>query len=73
MEFKPLGSTHLILKRFKDHFTYTKCLTLVKNIILGEMYIDNAGEMNFQNHTTKDYGVLNLTERGWGGKVNKII
>lgn len=69
IEFKPIGSTHVVLKKFKDHFTYNKCLTLVKNIIFGELYLDNAGIMNFKNHSTKDSGDLNLSERGWGNKV----
>lgn len=60
LEVRPLGSTNLILKQFNDHFTYTKCITHVKNILFGEMYIDNYGDMNFSNNSTLDNGVLTL-------------
>ena len=64
MEVKPTGSFHLVLKQFMDQFTFNKCITYVKNILFGKMYIDNAGDMNFRNHSTKDDGVLTLIERG---------
>jgi Oxysterol-binding protein len=69
MEVRPLGSSHVVLKQFRDHFTFKKCVTYVRNILFGEIYIDNVGEMKFRNHTTKDTATLTLTERGWGDKV----
>lgn len=36
----------------------------MKNLLIGKMYIDNVGDMNFRNHSTKDEGVLTLIERG---------
>ena len=32
------------------------------------MYVDNFGDMNCENFTTGDKGVLKLTQRGWGDK-----
>ena len=69
MEVRPLGSMHVVLRPFKDHFTFKKCVTYVKNILFGEMYIDHVGEMKFRNHTTRETGSLTLIERGWGDKV----
>lgn len=57
---KPLGSLHVVLKSFKDHFTFTKVTTHVRNILFGETYMDNVGDMKFKNHTTGDVGVLTL-------------
>ena len=52
IEVKPLGSMHVVLKNPKDHYTFTKVTTHVKNILFGEMYMDNVGDMKFKNHKT---------------------
>lgn len=67
MEVTPLGTSHVIFKKFKDHFTYKRPLTSVQNIIFGTMYIENHGEMPFNNVTTGDSGTLDLKKRGWTG------
>jgi hypothetical protein len=54
MEVRPLGSMHVVLRHYRDHFTFKKCVTHVKNMLFGEMYIDHVGEMKFRNHTNKD-------------------
>ncbi|CAF0862198.1 unnamed protein product [Adineta steineri] len=50
----PLGYSHLIFKNTGNHFTWKKVTTLVNNIIVGKLWIDNVGEMDIINHTTKD-------------------
>ena len=68
MEVTPQGSSHLILKQHNEHYTFTKCNTLIKNILVGQMYIDQEGVMTFKNHNTQDYAELQFTEQGWTGK-----
>jgi hypothetical protein len=69
MEVKPMGTFHIVLKNFDDHFTYTKPTTKVQNMIIGELYLDNVGDMIFNNLKTKEKGILTIYERGWNDKV----
>lgn len=50
MEVRPMGLMHVVLKKYKDHFTFNKCLTKVQNIIIGTLYIDHIGDLKFDNH-----------------------
>ncbi|CAD5215316.1 unnamed protein product [Bursaphelenchus okinawaensis] len=54
----PTGFTHIKFKNSKNHYTYRKITTTVHNIIVGKLWIDNHGEMNIENHFTKDKGVV---------------
>ncbi|CAF3409784.1 unnamed protein product [Rotaria sp. Silwood1] len=54
LSITPLGYSHLIFKNTGNHFTWKKVTTLVNNIIVGKLWIDNVGEMDIINHTTKD-------------------
>ncbi|CAF0778440.1 unnamed protein product [Rotaria sordida] len=49
-----VGYSHLVFKNTGNHFTWKKVTTLVNNIIVGKLWIDNVGEMDIINHTTKD-------------------
>lgn len=68
LEIRPVGINTIILKKGNVKITFNKPITCVQNIIFGNMYIDNYGEMKFTNHTTGESGVLHLTERSWNGK-----
>lgn len=67
MEVTPLGTSHIILKKNKDHVTYKRPVTSVQNIIIGTMYIDHHGELPFNNITTGDSGILEMKKRGMFG------
>ncbi|CAF2975068.1 unnamed protein product [Rotaria socialis] len=54
LSITPLGYSHLIFKNTGNHFTWRKVTTLVNNIIVGKLWIDNVGEMDIINHTTND-------------------
>ncbi|CAF0929436.1 unnamed protein product [Rotaria sordida] len=54
LSITPLGYSHLIFKNTGNHFSWKKVTTLVNNIIVGKLWIDNVGEMDIINHTTKD-------------------
>jgi Oxysterol-binding protein len=68
LEFKALGTTHIILKKKNDHITYKRPTITINNILFGKMYVDYYGEMPFYNNTTGDIAVLNFKQRGWTGK-----
>lgn len=50
----PLGYCHLIFKNSGNHYIWKRITTLVNNIIVGKLWIDNVGEMDIINCTTKD-------------------
>jgi len=68
LDVKTMGSCHTILKKHDDHIIYKRPITAVYNIIVGSMYIENYGEMPFNNTKTGDTAELNLKKRGWTGK-----
>lgn len=68
IEVRPLGSTHAVLKKHKDHFTFRRPITTVGGIIFGSVYVDNHGEVIVTNHTTKDVAVMHLKSKGWTEK-----
>lgn len=68
-EIKPLGNSHIKLKRLNHDITFKKCTTSVKNIIIGQIYIDHFGDMEFKNHSIGTHGILSLKEKGlWSDK-----
>mmetsp|Transcript_6883 Transcript_6883/g.6177 ORF Transcript_6883/g.6177 Transcript_6883/m.6177 type:complete len:154 (-) Transcript_6883:425-886(-) len=67
MEFQSLSTAFIKLKRYNETITYKRPKTTVKNLIMGEMYLEVHGELPFVNKTTGETGLLELKERGWGG------
>ena len=68
MEIAAHGTCNVLLKKYKDHITYNRPTTSINNIIMGTIYVDNIGEIDYTNHTTGDIGHISLKKRGWGGK-----
>jgi len=54
----PTGYTHVKFKNSGNHYTYKKATTTVHNIIVGKLWIDNHGEVQIENHTTGDKGLV---------------
>ena len=44
------GITHLKFKSSGNHYTWRKVKTVVHNIVIGKLWIDNCGEMEIVNH-----------------------
>ncbi|KJE96930.1 hypothetical protein CAOG_09049 [Capsaspora owczarzaki ATCC 30864] len=53
LQIVPVGITHLTFEN-GDHYTWRKVTTTVHNIIVGKLWIDQHGEMEIVNHTTKE-------------------
>ena len=45
LEVEPLGITHLEFPSSGNHYTWRKVKTIVHNIVIGKLWIDNCGEM----------------------------
>eukprot|EP00899_Mesostigma_viride_P020706 jgi/Mesvir1/28637/Mv04499-RA.1 len=52
IEVLPEGVSHLRLKAWGDHFSWTKVTTCIHNVVVGKMWIDNYGDILVKNHTT---------------------
>ncbi|EAS03630.2 oxysterol-binding protein (macronuclear) [Tetrahymena thermophila SB210] len=62
-EINPVSYLYIKLNRLKHDIVFKKCTSSVKNIMVGSMYIDHFGQMEFKNYTTGVYGQLNLKEK----------
>ncbi|XP_064646060.1 oxysterol-binding protein-related protein 6-like isoform X3 [Lineus longissimus] len=49
MEIQPIGTVHLVLPKFKDHYTWNKITTCVHNIFSNQRYVDCYGETVIRN------------------------
>ena len=53
LEVEPLGITHLEFPSSGNHYTWRKVKTIVHNIVIGKLWIDNCGEMEVTLHKKK--------------------
>ncbi|EME30877.1 oxysterol-binding protein-like protein [Galdieria sulphuraria] len=65
IEVFPTGTVHVFLSKYGDHITYEKATTCAHNIVIGNVWIDNYGEMVLTNHRTGSYAVVKLKKTGW--------
>ncbi|KAM4705434.1 oxysterol-binding protein-related protein 3 isoform 2-T2 [Rhinophrynus dorsalis] len=49
MEIVPVGTTHLILPRFEDHYEWNKVTSCIHNILSGQRWIEHYGEIIIKN------------------------
>ena len=73
LEVIPQGSANLEFKDNGDFFTWQKVTTCVHNIVYGELWIDNYGDMEIKNHRTGDVCLLRFKPCGWFGKEMGVV
>ncbi|CAL1543618.1 unnamed protein product [Lymnaea stagnalis] len=49
MEIQPLGNVHVILPKYRDHYKWNKVTTCVHNLLGGQRWADQYGEMTITN------------------------
>ncbi|XP_009464780.1 PREDICTED: oxysterol-binding protein-related protein 3 isoform X4 [Nipponia nippon] len=49
MEIVPVGTTHVTLPTFKDHFAWNKVTSCIHNILSGQRWIEHYGEIIIKN------------------------
>ncbi|GFR94094.1 oxysterol-binding protein [Elysia marginata] len=49
MEIQPLGHVHCVLPKFRDHYKWNKVTTCVHNLLGGQRWADQYGEMTITN------------------------
>ena len=73
LEVEPLGIAHLEFPKSGNHYTWRKVKTIVHNIVLGKLWIDNVGEMEVINHRTGDKCHLKFEPYSYFGGVAKKV
>ncbi|XP_038247795.1 oxysterol-binding protein-related protein 3 isoform X2 [Dermochelys coriacea] len=49
MEIVPIGTTHVTLPAFRDHFVWNKVTSCIHNILSGQRWIEHYGEIIIKN------------------------
>jgi hypothetical protein len=65
LEFKPLGNMNFRFKDTEDHFVCNRPVSLVQNIIIGNMYIDHSGECVVENKLNGEKAVISFKSLGF--------
>ncbi|XP_076136759.1 oxysterol-binding protein-related protein 3 isoform X2 [Alosa pseudoharengus] len=52
MEIVPVGTTHVILPGFGDHYEWTKVTSCIHNILSGQRWIEHYGEITIRNSSS---------------------
>uniref|UniRef100_A0A8C5ECX6 Oxysterol-binding protein n=1 Tax=Gouania willdenowi TaxID=441366 RepID=A0A8C5ECX6_GOUWI len=74
MEIVPIGSTHVTLPAFGDHYEWNKVTSCIHNILSGQRWIEHYGEMTIRN-TNSDACQCKITfvkAKTWSSTVNEI-
>ena len=74
----PTCTTHLVFKNSRNHYTWNKVNTFVRNLVVGKLWVENIGDLDIVNHTTKDvchlkYSPSNFFSTKSANKVNGMI
>ncbi|KAM4539189.1 oxysterol-binding protein-related protein 3-like isoform 3-T3 [Odontesthes bonariensis] len=74
MEIVPMGTTHVTLPAFGDHYEWNKVTSCIHNILSGQRWIEHYGEMAIKN-VNSDVCQCKITfvkARSWSSTVNEI-
>ncbi|XP_010891310.2 oxysterol-binding protein-related protein 3a [Esox lucius] len=74
MEIVPMGTTHVTLPAFGDHYEWNKVTSCIHNILSGQRWIEHYGEMLIKNHNSSECQckVTFIKARSWSSAVNEI-
>ncbi|XP_036371812.1 oxysterol-binding protein-related protein 3a isoform X1 [Megalops cyprinoides] len=74
MEIVPVGTTHVMLPAFGDHYEWNKVTSCIHNILSGQRWIEHYGEISVRNHSSNacQGRVTFVKARYWSGSVNEV-
>ncbi|XP_030003865.1 oxysterol-binding protein-related protein 3-like isoform X2 [Sphaeramia orbicularis] len=74
MEIVPMGTTHLTLPAFGDHYEWNKVTSCIHNILSGQRWIEHYGEMAIKNLSSDgcQCKVTFVKAKSWSSTVNEI-
>ncbi|MED6277049.1 hypothetical protein CHARACLAT_009264, partial [Characodon lateralis] len=74
MEIVPMGTTHVTLPAFGDHYEWNKVTSCIHNILSGQRWIEHYGEMAIKNVNSDvcQCKVTFIKAKSWSSTVNEI-
>uniref|UniRef100_A0A3B4TIF0 Oxysterol-binding protein n=1 Tax=Seriola dumerili TaxID=41447 RepID=A0A3B4TIF0_SERDU len=74
MEIVPMGTTHVTLPAFGDHYEWNKVTSCIHNILSGQRWIEHYGEMSIKNINSDvcQCKVTFVKAKSWSSTVNEI-
>ncbi|XP_059898907.1 oxysterol-binding protein-related protein 3-like [Gadus macrocephalus] len=74
MEIVPMGTTHVTLPAFGDHYEWNKVTSCIHNILSGQRWIEHYGEMTVRNLNSDgcQCKVTFVKAKSWSSTVNEI-
>lgn len=74
MEIVPMGTTHVTLPEFGDHYEWNKVTSCIHNILSGQRWIEHYGEMSIRNTNSSECQckVTFVKARSFSSTVNEV-
>lgn len=72
MEIIPFGDVHVLLKRTRSHYKWNKVTTCVHNIIKGQRWVDQYGEMIITDDLGIKCSLTFIKASYWSNKKHEI-
>lgn len=66
MEYMPIGNVHVFFPDTGDHFVWNKVVTCVRNILMGNKWVENYGDMILRNLRTGDRATITFKPNSSG-------
>ncbi|KAI1886154.1 hypothetical protein AGOR_G00211080 [Albula goreensis] len=74
MEIVPVGTTHVLLPGFGDHYEWNKVTSCIHNILSGQRWIEHYGEISIKNSNSDicQCKVTFVKAKYWNSSVNEV-
>ncbi|XP_047216959.1 oxysterol-binding protein-related protein 3 isoform X1 [Girardinichthys multiradiatus] len=74
MEIVPVGTTHVTLPRFGDHYEWNKVTSCIHNILSGQRWIEHYGEISIKNSHSDvcQCKITFIKAKYWNSSVNDV-
>ncbi|KAL0961982.1 hypothetical protein UPYG_G00334180 [Umbra pygmaea] len=74
LEIVPMGTTHVTLPAFGDHYEWNKVTSCIHNILSGQRWIEHYGEISIKNNNSDvcQCKVTFIKAKSWSSAVNEI-
>ncbi|KAM7420645.1 hypothetical protein PAMA_015058 [Pampus argenteus] len=74
MEIVPVGTTHVTLPGFGDHYEWNKVTSCIHNILSGQRWIEHYGEISIRNSSSDicQCKITFIKAKYWNSSVNEV-
>ncbi|XP_052002735.1 oxysterol-binding protein-related protein 3-like isoform X4 [Xyrauchen texanus] len=74
MEIVPVGTTHVVLPGYGDHYEWNKVTSCIHNILSGQRWIEHYGEISIKNSNSEKCRckVTFIKAKYWNSSMNEV-